>query len=162
MSSKKCGTCIHHEENVCNKTGLSLRFETTLSGKCGPTKKNHVTKEDEPDKTEGLPTIEIEVGEKKPQFRMLNTAETTGRKEEQALSGIEITESAQELIDEHGLDRSEIEGSGADGKIIKNDVFAYLKTLEMPVLTSMGEGLSDGDVKVEKEAPKKREKKRSK
>lgn len=39
-----------------------------------------------------------------------------------APSEIVATESAIELAAEHGIDLSEIEGSGADGKIIKADV----------------------------------------
>lgn len=52
-----------------------------------------------------------------------NAAEATGRVEPRA---VDATDAAEELADEHGIDLSEIEGSGKGGRILKGDIEAEL------------------------------------
>jgi translation initiation factor IF-2 len=50
--------------------------------------------------------------------------------EEEEEEELRITGAAEELAEEHGIDPSDVEGTGADGRVLKSDVEAVIEELE--------------------------------
>ncbi len=64
--------------------------------------------------------------EKAPAARAEKAPATPAQKSVPA-DDVEITDAARELAEEHGLDLSEIEGTGKEGRILKSDVDKAIK-----------------------------------
>lgn len=58
------------------------------------------------------------------------TGEAEAAQPESEVEGIEATDAARELADEHDLDLTEVEGTGQDGRILKGDVQEAIRARE--------------------------------